>query len=61
MVVQNLLQLQLVCDLLLKYCVHVFNIVTQKFIRLSQQTRLTYFVDSKLWTEKKSVHCCEWI
>ena len=29
----------LVCGLKIKYCVHVFNIVTQKFIRwLSQQT-----------------------
>jgi hypothetical protein len=54
--------LRLVCGMKMKYCVHVFNIVTQKFIRqLSQQTGLTYGMDSKVWTEKESIHYCEWI
>lgn len=60
--VYNLLQLQLVCGLKMKYCVHVFNMVTQQFIRrLSEQIRLTYCMDSKLWMEKKSEHYCEQI
>jgi len=62
MVLKNLLQLWLVCGLKMKYCVLGFHIATQKFIRqLFQQTGLTYCMNSKLCTEEKSVHYCEWI